>query len=204
MNAKRVASTACAVIIFAACSIGKPVQPATTYVVDPPMTAAESHSPRRPETLRMGNVRVAAAYAGNALVYRLDDVQYVSDPYHAFIAEPGAMLGNRISEWLDRAGPFQSVAQPGSARPAAYVLDATVTEIYGDFREGQRPAAVLAVQFALIDLAGARPKLVRERTIASRVDLPQASPDALVRGYGRALAEILSQLVPELSAENVK
>ena len=110
----------------------------------------------------------------------------------------------RISEWLDRAGLFQSVAQPGSARPAAYVLDATVTEIYGDFREGQRPAAVLAVQFALIDLAGARPKLVRERTIASRVDLPQASPDALVRGYGRALAEILSQLVPELSAENVK
>ena len=152
----------------------------------------------------MGNVRVAAAYAGNALVYRLDDVQYVSDPYHAFIAEPGAMLGNRISEWLDRAGPFQSVAQPGSARPAAYVLDATVTEIYGDFREGRRPAAVLAVQFALIDLAGARPKLVHERTIASRVDLPQASPDALVRGYGRALAEILSQLVPELSAENVK
>ena len=178
MSAKRIVSTACAVIIFAACSIGKPVQPATTYVVDPPMTAAESHSARRPETLRMGNVRVAAAYAGNALVYRLDDVQYVSDPYHAFIAEPGAMLGNRISEWLDRAGPFQSVAQPGSARPA--------------------------VQFALIDLAGARPKLVHERTIASRVELPQASPDALVRGYGRALAEILSQLVPELSAENVK
>ena len=83
-------------------------------------------------------------------------------------------------------------------------LDATVTEIYGDFRDGRRPAAVLAVQFALIDLAGARPKLVRERTIASRVDLPQASPDALVRGYVRALAEILSQLVPELSAENVR
>jgi len=45
---------------------------------------------------------------------------------------------------------------------------------------------------------------VRERTIARRVDLPQASPDALVRGYGKALAEILAQLVPELSAENVR
>ena len=54
------------------------------------------------------------------------------------------------------------------------------------------------MQFALIDQAGARPKLVRERTFASRVDLPQASPDALVRGYGEALAEILSQLVPDL------
>jgi uncharacterized lipoprotein YmbA len=168
------------------------------------MAAVTSPAARRPETLRMGNVRVAAAYAGNALVYRLDDVQYASDPYHAFIAEPGEMLGNRMAEWLDRAGPFDTVAQPGSARPAAYVLEATVTELYGDFRHGHGPAAVLAVQFALIDQNGARAKLVRERTIASRVDLPQASPDALVRGYGTALADVLSQLVPELGAGNVK
>ncbi|HTO46543.1 MAG TPA: hypothetical protein VML91_02795, partial [Burkholderiales bacterium] len=93
---------------------------------------------------------------------------------------------------------------PGSAMPAPYVLEATVAELYGDFREGRPPAAVLTVQFALIDQAGARPRVVRERTIASRVDLPQASPDALVRGYGKALAEVLSQLAPELSAGNVK
>jgi uncharacterized lipoprotein YmbA len=205
MSAKRVGlAAACAALILSACSIGKPIPQATTYVVEPPMTAAASPAARRPEALRMGDVRVAAAYAGNALVYRVDDVQYTSDPYHAFIADPGAMLGNRMAEWLDRAGPFKTVAQPGSARPAPYVLEATVAELYGDFREGRPPAAVLTVQFALIDQAGARPRVVRERTIASRVDLPQASPDALVRGYGKALAEILSQLAPELGAENVK
>jgi cholesterol transport system auxiliary component len=155
---------------------------------------------RRPDTLRMGNVRVAAAYGGNALVYRMDEVQYTSDPYHAFRAEPGAMLGNLMADWLDHAGAFATVAQPGSAQPAAYVLDATVTELYGDFRKGRRPAAVLAVQFALIDQTGVRPQLMHERTIASRVELPQASPDALVRGYGEALAEILSQLVQDLGA----
>jgi uncharacterized lipoprotein YmbA len=154
--------------------------------------------------MRMGNVRVAAAYAGNALVYRMDDVQYTSDPYTAFIAEPGAMFGNQMAAWLDRSGPFKAVAQPGTATPAQYVLEATVTELHGDFRDGRPPAAVLAVQFALIDQAGARPQVVRERTIASRVDLPQASPDALVRGYGKALAEILSQLVTELGAEKLK
>ena len=53
------------------------------------------------------------------------------------------MLGNRMAEWLDRAGPFKTVAQPGSARPARYVLEATVAELYGDFREGKSPAAVL-------------------------------------------------------------
>ena len=205
MSARRVALIACAAaLVLGACSIGKPIPQATTYIVDPPMAAAGGDAGRRPETLRMGNVRVAAAYAGNALVYRMDDVQYVSDPYHAFIAEPGPMLGDRMAEWLDHAGPFKTVAQPGSIRPAAYVLDATVTELYGDFRDGRRPAAVLAVQFALIDQAGARPKVVHEQTIASRVDLPQASPNALVLGYGKALAEILSQLISQLSVENVK
>jgi len=200
MSAKQLALAACAALTLAACAIGKPIPQATTYVVDPPPAAPASLAARRPETLRMGNVRVAAAYAGNALVYRMDDVQYTSDPYHAFIAEPGAMLGNRMAEWLDRAGPFEAVAQPGSARPAAYVLEATVTELYGDFRAGRGSSAVLAVQFALIDQTRARPKLVHECTIARRVDLPQASPDALVRGYGTALAEILSQLASELGA----
>jgi uncharacterized lipoprotein YmbA len=204
MSVERLGLVACATLSLAACSIGKPIPQATTYVVDPPMAAAASPAARRPETLLMGSVRVAAAYAGNALVYRLDDVQYLSDPYHAFIAEPGAMLGNRMAEWLDRAGPFKSVAQPGSARPAPYVLEATVAELYGDLRKGRPPAAVLTVQFALIDQGGARPRLVRERTFTSRVDLPQPTPDALVRGYGQALAEILSQLVPELGAESIK
>ena len=169
-----------------------------------PPPPAGTAAARRPETLRLGNVRVAAAYAGNSLVYRLDDVHYASDPYNAFIAEPGAMFGNQIATWLDSAGAFRTVAQPGSGSPAAYVLEAAVTELYGDFREGRGPAAVLTVQFVLIDQASARPQVVRERTIASRVELAQASPDALVRGYGKALADILSQLVADLGAASVK
>jgi cholesterol transport system auxiliary component len=206
MNASRLALTIGiamgAVLTLAACAIGKPLPQPTTYIVDPPKTEARPAAARRPDTLRMGNVRVAATYGGNALVYRMDDVQYTSDPYHAFKAEPGAMLGNRMAEWLDHAGPFEAVAQPGSAQPAAYVLDATIIELYGDFRDGRSPSAVVAVQFALIDQAGVRPRLLYERTIASRVELAHASPDALVRGYGEALAEILSRLIPDLDAAN--
>ena len=204
MSARRVLPTIgmamSIVLALAACAIGKPLPRPTTYIVDVPMSETRPAAARRPETLRMGNVRVATAYGGNALIYRMDELQYTSDPYHAFRAEPGSMLGSQIAEWLDQAGPFATVAQPGSAQPAAYVLDATVVELYGDFREGHPPAAMIAVQFALIDQTGVRPQLVHQRTIASRVELPQASPDALVRGYGKGFAEILSQLVPDLGA----
>jgi len=147
--------------------------------------------------LRIGNVRVAAAYAGNALVYRMDEVRFTSDPYSRFIADPGTMLGDQMAAWLARTGQF-GVAGPESTLPAHYLLEATVTELYGDFRPERVPAAVLAVQFALVDQTSARPKAVLERSIARRVDLPRASPDALVRGYGDALAQILAELSRDL------
>jgi cholesterol transport system auxiliary component len=172
----------------------------TTYIVDPPIASMPQSAPRRAEILRVGFVRVAATYAGSALVYRLDDVRYVTDPYHAFAADPAAMLDSRMAEWLDRTGPFSNVLPPGSVHPAPYVLEVTVGDLYGDFRAGRPPAAVVSVQFVLIEQTGPRPKVSYERTIARHVELPKASPDALVRGYGAALAEILSQVAADLSA----
>jgi len=182
------------------CSIGRPIPEATQYVVEPPLEARAPSEPRSAEAVRMGNVHVAASYAGSALVYRLGEVRYASDPYHVFEADPGAMLGSSMAEWLDKSGPFRTVAQPGSAQPGAAVLEATVTELYGDFRPGRPPAAVMAVQFTLIDEASACPKVVYEHTIGRRITLKRPLPDVLVRGYGVALGEILSQLTREISS----
>jgi len=196
MNIKILAIPACAAILtIGGCSIGKPGPQITTYVVEaaPP---APGTGPRRPETLGMGQVRVAAAYAGRELVYRMDDVKYIADPYESFITEPGGMFGHQIAAWLDRAGPF-SAAQPGSARTAKsapYALEVMVTELYGDFRSADKPAAVMTIQFALLDLNDTRQSVVYERTIGRRVDLAQATPAALVRGYDTGLTEILVEL----------
>ena len=204
MSAMRRVLTACATLALAACSIGDPAPHTVTYVVDPPSPALAPADARRPETLRMGSVRVAPAFEGRSLVYRMDDVQFTSDFYNAFIAEPGPMLGGRMAEWLDRAGPFKTVTQPGGAASAPYVLDAVVTALYGDFRPGRPPAAVMTVQFALVDLRGLTPTVVLERFIGRRVDIPKASPDALVRGYGQALGEILAELSAQISAGSMK
>jgi cholesterol transport system auxiliary component len=156
-----------------------------------------------PVTLHMGNVQMAAAFSGNSLVYRMGDVNYVSDPYRAFIADPSAMLGNEMATWLNSSGVFQSVIQPGSTQSAPYVLEATVTELYGDFRPDKPPTAVMAVQFALVDVISVRPRTVYEGTIERREPLEKAEPDALVQGYGKAVSQILTQFVSELSARKL-
>jgi cholesterol transport system auxiliary component len=204
MTATRLVVAACAALALAACSIGDPIPHTFTYVVEPPLPAPAPAAARRPETLRMGNVRVAPSFAGRELVYRMDDVQFTPDFYHAFIAEPGPMLGGRMAEWLDRAGPFKTVAQPGGAVAAPFALEAVVTELYGDFRPGQPPAAVMTVQFTLVDLGGPAPTKVLERFIGRRVEISKASPDALVRGYGQALGAILTELSAQLGGDSVK
>jgi len=197
MTALRFGAAASAALALAACSLGKVIPQATTYVVEPP--PAPAPAARRTETLRMGNVRVAPPFASNELVYRTDDVRYMTDFYNRFIAPPGPMLGGRMAEWLERWGPFKTVAQPGSGTPAPYVLEAVVTELYGDFRPSRVPAAVMTVQFSLLDLTGASPTVVLERSIGRRVDLAEPAPDALVRGYSDALGQILVELSSQMT-----
>jgi cholesterol transport system auxiliary component len=185
------------VLMLTACAMGKPTPQATTYALEPPPPALAAT--RRAHTLRMGRVRVAPAFSGKPLVFRLDDVRYAADFYNAFLAEPGDLMGVAMAEWLDRAGPFKTVKQPDTRTPADYVLEATVTELYGDFRPGRVPAAVMTIQFTLVDLRGVSTRVGLERTIGRRIDLSRASPETLVRGYGTALGEILTALARELN-----
>lgn len=187
-------------LALAACSIREPMPEATTYMIEAPVSPGTemAAATRVPGTLRVGRVRVAAAFAGTALVYRMDDVKLVSDPYSAFISDPGALLGDQMARWLEYAGPFRTVGQAESTQPADYVLEADVIDLYGDFRPGHSPAAVLAMRLTLIDLTGVRPRAVLQRSISKRVDIGRSTPAALVRGYGVALAGILTDLRAEL------
>ena len=204
MRANSIALASSVALVLAACSIGKPVPQATTYVVEPDAPTERLSGVHGSEVVRMGNVRVAAAFSGNALVYRTDDVTFISDPYQAFIADPRAMLGNQMASWLNRAGPFKVVTQPDSGLQADYILEATVTELYGDFRPGKAAAAVVAVQFTLINTDAVGPSRVFEQTATRRVPLERSSPDALVRGYGRAVSEILADVAGELATKKLK
>jgi cholesterol transport system auxiliary component len=187
-------------LMVAACAIGRPIPTATTYSIEPPPGAPDASKPPHPERLRVERVRVAAPYDRAALVYRLSAVRYISDPYHALLADPGPMLSNRIAEWLAAAGLFKAVDGPGGAAPAPWVLEATVTELYGDFETGgNTPAAVMSIRFTLIDEGSARPKVAYERSLSRRTPVSSASPEALVLGYGAALADILTQLTTDLS-----
>jgi uncharacterized lipoprotein YmbA len=200
MSGWRLHAPVCLALTLVACALNRPAAQPITYVIDTPLPSAQAPAAarREPQTLRMGRVHIAAAFSGTALIYRMSDVKFTSDPYSAFIADPAAMLGDQMATWLNYAGPFQSVAAPESTQSVSYVLEANVTELYGDFRPGRTPEAALAIQFSLIDLSGAHPHAMLQRSLAQRVKLAAATPEALVRGYGLALDDLLSELRGDL------
>ena len=92
----------------------------------------------------------------------------------------------------------------GSAQgvaPAPWVLEVNVTELYGDLEEAAgNPAAVMRMQLTILDEGSARPKVIYQRALSWRAPIASASPEALVRGYGTALSNILAQFGTDLSS----
>jgi uncharacterized lipoprotein YmbA len=192
----------CGSLALVACSLSRPMATPASYVVEP--ISGPLANTRQQKTMRVGNVRVASSFAGIELVYRIDDVRYTQDFYNRFIAPPGPMIGYRIAEWLARSGPYHMVITPGAIVSTAYVLDGVVTELYGDFRSEEKPAAVMTVQFYVLDVSQVTERIVLERSISRRVDLPQSSAAEVVRGYNVALGQILVELSEEMARSGPK
>jgi uncharacterized lipoprotein YmbA len=191
--------------MVAACSIGRPAPTVTTYGIEPRPAASEALKPVSTDRLRVARVRVSAPYDRTALVYRVNGVRYISDPYHAFLSDPAPLLSNRITAWLSASELFRSVDGPGSAAPARWILEATVTELYGDFEAGAGdPAAVMSIHFTIIDENVARPRVAYECVLSRRVTVQSGSTDALVDGYGTALSDILTQFAKGLSDQPLR
>jgi uncharacterized lipoprotein YmbA len=182
-------------LALSACTLSRPAPDPALYGLEPTLGSVQPGHERQP--LRIGNVRVSRSFAGSELVYRLDDVRFAQDYYNRFIAPPGQMLGASIAEWLARSGPF-SVVQAGAPSSAPLMLEATFLELYGDFRGGRMPEAVMTVQFSIVDVSGSAVEPVLDKMITRRIAVERSSASQLVRGYNVALGQILDELRTEM------
>lgn len=182
-------------LTLAGCSLNRPPVAKQTYLLEAERPGAPAKS--LPVTVRVGAFSVAPPFEGKGLVYRLDDSRYESDFYHEFFVSPRAMAADRTARWLRQSGLFRDVLAGSVSGDTDYLLEGHVSELYVDFRDRARPAAMVSVQFYL-SRAGGSGDIALSAGFSRRVALADNSPQAAARAMGVALAGVLSDLEARL------
>ncbi|HWO42962.1 MAG TPA: ABC-type transport auxiliary lipoprotein family protein [Candidatus Eisenbacteria bacterium] len=169
------------------------------FVLDPalePQGAASNGA----GVLKIADVRVSPRYDGKGFTYRAADLSYETDYYNQFLIPPGPMLTDEVQQALAQAHIFRYVVNSESQLEATHRLESTVGALYGDFSDKSAPRAVLEMTFLLSRENPERSEVVFQESYRRSVPVEKRTPEALVGGWNRALAEILSSLVKDLRA----
>ncbi len=150
------------------------------------------------EALTVRRIRVISKYEGKGLVYRLDEFRYESDFYNEFFISPVSMLTEEISKRLSGSGLFKFVVAPSSIMDTNYILEGTVTSLYGDYSIKKAPKAVMEIQFFLLQETDASPTIIFQNQYFKEEPLSDNTPDDLVKSLNVAFNEIMTEFETDM------
>ncbi|MBC8471829.1 MAG: membrane integrity-associated transporter subunit PqiC [Planctomycetes bacterium] len=149
--------------------------------------------------LEVRHFTIDSAFSDKGLVYRIGEFEYETDFYNEFLVSPSAMITEKARTWLSESGLFKRVLDSGSQVDSTHLIEANITELYGDFRDKSSPRAVMEIRIFLLKInPGKDPFFVHGKTYISTVGVDSKSPEGLVNALGQCLEEILSSLEKDL------
>jgi cholesterol transport system auxiliary component len=154
--------------------------------------------------LEVRSLNVSPLFRGRSFVYRRGDVAYETDFYNQFFTTPGQLLTEDVRRWLADSGIFSRVTTSVPRIEPDFVLEGTIHSLYGDFRRRDQPAAVLEMNFALIDDTPPSERLLHQKTYRRRIPLPAPAATNLAQGWREALQRILGELEVDLKTVSDK
>ncbi|WP_419787521.1 ABC-type transport auxiliary lipoprotein family protein [Pseudodesulfovibrio sp.] len=174
---------------------GKPLDK-TYYRIHPART--ETARTNSGIILKLRRMTVSDLYNMRELVYQMSDGRIESDYYNTFFVAPGNMLTSELRTWLDGSGLFKDIIEPGSMVIPDLTLEGTVNTLYGDYSQST-PAAVVGMQFFLVDESTATNEIIFSKDYRRRVPLIQPDPTALVQAMTKAVGSIFTELEEDLA-----
>jgi len=157
-------------------------------------TATRTTNAASGRVLSITRLNIAGPFDSQSFVYRTGEYSYEHDPYAQFLVPPSETLRSAMEAYWRGSGLFRTVAEPGSLLPADTALEVYVEQLYGDFRKGLPPSAVLEMQLTFFGATnGAPTKVLFKRQYQRRTGLATRTAAALVGGWNDALNEVLKE-----------
>lgn len=149
--------------------------------------------------LKVRRLSVSDLYNTRELVYREEGGRIESDFYNMFFVTPGNMLTTELRKWLAQSGLFAHIIEPGSMIVPDLTLEGVVNALYGDYTTDS-PAAVVEMQFFVVDESTPTNKIVFSNTYKQRISLTQPDPQELVQAMTKGVQAIFTELENDLAA----
>jgi ABC-type uncharacterized transport system auxiliary subunit len=157
-------------------------------------------APETGPTVRIQPFRASSGLESTEFVYRTGESSYETDFYYAFFTFPADQVQSAAVRWLKDSGKARVVlGRMSSVRPD-YVVEGNLSGLHGDFRDKEKPQAVIEAELLLIDNRPLEPLLLFGRTYRQSKPIGSATPDALVKGWEEGLSEILAAFEKDFSA----
>ena len=160
---------------------------------DPPATNAS-------ETITsLSRVSISPIFQSRSFTYRMAENSYEQDPYAGFLVPPERALAEPIRAWMRTSGAYGRVVEPGSGITPNIIVEVSVTELYGDFREAKQPKAVLALRVVFANVGGG---VILQKEYSRHLTIQKNTAAAVVAGWNQALGEIMGELASDLASAN--
>jgi uncharacterized lipoprotein YmbA len=164
-----------------------------------PERAGTAKNTQIPYWLTQGTISVTSPFDSKSFVYRLDDQKYEKDFYNNFITLPSEMVAAATRQWLNQAGIFQFAVGNSNSLMPVYLLQGTVDSMYTDFRAGQKPAAVISIEYYLSSADGkSKNNVLFSKKYQKREPISDNSAKTIANAQQIALAKILAELEEDL------
>lgn len=153
--------------------------------------------------IMLRSVDVSPVFDNNSFIYRTGPETYEIDHYASFMAAPGQAIAIGIRSRLLASGHFRNVVDMSSVVPANQLMQVHVSELYGDFSQPGKGAAVLSMRIALFrqDNNGNR-RPVFQQDYSRRIALKKNTAADVMAGWNEALDEIMTEFTGDLSGRN--
>jgi cholesterol transport system auxiliary component len=155
----------------------------------PPTTNASAR------VVALSRVSISPTFQSRSFTYRTGDNSYEQDPYAGFLIPPERAVAESIRASMRTSGVFGRVVEPGSGIMPTVIVEASINELYGDFRQASRPVGTMGIHIMCYEVQDGEPRhIVFDKYCLQETALARKTPGALMAAWDEDLREIMNQI----------